>query len=60
MQITWDANAKAVYIHLTDEMIYDSKEMSNDLVIDLDVRGEPVGIDILSVKDAPIVFDITA
>jgi len=59
VKIEWYSQAKAVYIYLTDEKIQISKEISNDLVVNLDARGEPVGIAILSVKDAPIVFDFT-
>jgi len=60
MKIIWDSNAKAVYISLTDKQIYITREISNDLLIDLDIDGKPVGIDILSVDSEPVIEDITS
>ena len=47
------------YISLTDKQIYITREISNDLLIDLDADDEPVGIDISSVDSVPVIEDIT-
>ena len=48
MHITYDQEADAAYISLTDEDVHTSVEAENNTIIDYDKNGRVVGIELLS------------
>ncbi len=47
MKISYDPNADALYIKLTDKKILESDDLGKGLIVDYDEEGEPVGIELL-------------
>jgi len=55
MKITWDTEAQALYIKITDEPIRGQRELVDDMVItDEDFEGDLVGIEILGVDEIKV------
>lgn len=54
MRITYDPQADAMYIQLTDQPIIKSRQINANLALDLDEAGETIGIEILNVRKAGI------
>jgi uncharacterized protein YuzE len=50
LKITYDKVADAMYIYLNDRKIKCTKEISNLVFVDIDVKNKPVGIEILDVS----------
>ena len=50
MRIRYSKEADALYIRLKEIKIEDSDEVSQDLIIDYDIDGNVVGIEILEVS----------
>ena len=48
MKVNYDKIADAVYIRLKNTKVKKTKEVSDRLVIDLDLRGDVVGIEVLN------------
>jgi uncharacterized protein YuzE len=46
MRLRYDAASDSLYIGLNDGPGVDSHEIGDGLIVDLDARGNPVGIDI--------------
>lgn len=46
MNINYDPEADSLYIHLSSKPGVDSKVLSDNIVLDIDEKDEPVGIDI--------------
>ena len=46
MKIEYDKDTDSLYIHLSDKASHESAEAGQDVVIDYDESGAPVGIDI--------------
>ncbi len=47
MRITYDPEADALYIELTDTRPVDSVDLAEGVTVDLDERGNPVGLEVL-------------
>jgi len=55
MEITFDKKADAMYIYLKRKKVFETKEITNDTIADLDKDGNVIGIEILSAsKRIPI------
>ncbi len=54
MNITFDEQADALYIKLSDSKIIDSEEILDSVTYDYGINDTIVGIEILSVKQQPI------
>lgn len=46
MRLSYHAETDSLYIHLTEKAGVDVVEISDNVVVDVDERGVPVGIDI--------------
>ena len=51
MKISYDPTTDSAYIKLSDKKYKLTKKISNDILIDYDSKNNPLGIEILSVKD---------
>ncbi len=51
IKFTYDPEADAAYVKISDATIAETKEIMDDVNFDLDKSGKCVGIEILSVKD---------
>jgi uncharacterized protein YuzE len=51
MRIRYSQEADALYIRLKENKIEDTDEISEDLIIDYDMDGSVVGIEILSASE---------
>lgn len=51
MKITYDKEADALYIKLTEKSIVESEEISDNIVVDFDAENNIVGIEILYFVD---------
>lgn len=50
--ITFDADAKALYIQLSDAGVLETVELAENVYLDLDANGEPVGLEVLNADPA--------
>ncbi|MBU3923606.1 MAG: DUF2283 domain-containing protein [Nanoarchaeota archaeon] len=50
MKITFDKNADAVYIELSDKDFSKNKKIDDSTIIDLDTNGDIIGIELLDVS----------
>jgi len=46
MKLHYDPETDSLYIDLNDRPSVDSREISDDVVLDVDADGQPVGFDI--------------
>lgn len=46
MKISYDAATDSLYIHLSNRASVDSDEVKDGVVLDFDINGELVGIDV--------------
>ncbi|MBU1975306.1 MAG: DUF2283 domain-containing protein [Nanoarchaeota archaeon] len=51
MKISYDSDADAMYIRFSDEDIDHSKKMDDFTILDVNKKGEVIGLEILSVKE---------
>ena len=51
MKLEYDPQADAIYIRLKDSEIATTREVEDNLIIDLDSAGKMVGIELLFVSD---------
>jgi uncharacterized protein YuzE len=53
MNIRYDTQADAAYIYLveTPDKVAETKELSDEIFVDYDKAGRPLGIEIIGVKD---------
>ncbi len=51
MKISYDPTTDSAYIKLSDKKYKLTKKISNDILIDYDSKNNPLGIEILSVKN---------
>lgn len=56
MKFTYDRETDSLYIHFSDEPGADTHVLSDELVLDIDSTGKPVGLD---VQHASRVLDVT-
>jgi uncharacterized protein YuzE len=55
MEITFDKQADAIYIYLKKRKVFQTKEITDDTIADLDKDGNVIGIELLSAsKRIPI------
>jgi len=62
MRITWDKNAHAVYLYLSDNKCVPhlrAQEITDCIKVDWDMSGNVSGIEILGIEN-PIIEDITS
>ncbi len=64
MKLQIDPNADALYLHLVDSPVVDSREVAPGVVLDYDSQNEVIGVEMLylskrnrKVSDALIEFD---
>ncbi len=50
MKITFDKEADAMYIEISDEKFSKNKKIDNETIIDLDKNGKIIGIELLNVS----------
>jgi uncharacterized protein YuzE len=50
MKIEYDRKANALYITLREAEVADTREVTDDLIVDLDADMRPVGIELLHVN----------
>ena len=50
MKITFDKEADAVYIEISEEEFKTNKKMDNETIIDLDKNDKIIGIELLNVS----------
>ncbi len=48
--VTYDSDANAAYIRLSNEVILESEEVSDGIVLDYDAEGKIVGLEILDAR----------
>ncbi len=58
MKVRFDEEADALYVRLGDSRIVDSEELRPGLIVDLDERGEVVGMEILGVAKHVAISDL--
>lgn len=53
MKVQYDAQADAAYIYLVEQSpeVAETKELSDEIFVDYDKTGRPLGIEIIGVKD---------
>ncbi len=60
----FDPEAEAIYLSVAEGKVDHTKRISDSLLIDVDKKGKPLGIEILRVKDfqgliAPLIQELT-
>lgn len=58
MKITYDKTASAMYIELKNAPVERTKEVSGNVLIDVDKNGSILGIEILGVALAPKLINL--
>jgi uncharacterized protein YuzE len=51
MKLEYDSQADAIYIRLEDVAVASTRELEDNLIVDLDAKGKMVGIELLFVSD---------
>jgi uncharacterized protein YuzE len=51
VKLEYDSKADAIYIRLKDATVASTREVDNNLIVDLDAKGKMVGIELLFVSD---------
>ncbi len=51
MKLEYDRRADAIYIRLKDADVASTRELEDNLIVDLDEHGKLVGIELLFVSD---------
>jgi len=54
MQVTYDHQADAMYILLSENTVIHSKQINPNFALDLDENGEVIGIEVLNVRKSGI------
>ncbi len=50
MKIEYDQEANALYVTLREAQVASTNEVTDNIVIDMDADGSPIGIEILGVR----------
>jgi uncharacterized protein YuzE len=58
MKISYDDEADALYVKLTDSEVATSHIVDEGRVLDVDEAGEPVGIEVLGVSEGVFLADM--
>ena len=53
MRMTYDPDADALMLRLSDTAVAESEEVAPNVVLDFDAEGRVVGIEVLFVSDLP-------
>jgi len=59
MKIEFDPIADAIYIRFKDADVFDTKEVSQGIFIDVDEHDEPIGIEIINASKRFAMQDLT-
>ena len=59
MRIKVDLESDALYFRISEDAIEESEEINDGLIVDYDVNGKVVGIEILNVKNKFKLEDLT-
>lgn len=51
MKLEYDSKANAIYIPLKDVDVASTREVEDNLIVDLDAAGKMIGIELLFVSD---------
>lgn len=51
-RVSWDQEADAIYIQLSDAEVASTVSLSSTVYIDLDANGDPVGLEVLRVDES--------
>lgn len=51
-RITWDKEADAIYVRLSNTEVASTIALSNTVYIDVDTAGNPVGVEVLRVDSS--------
>jgi len=51
MRIKVDLESDALYIRFSEASVSESEEVSQGLIVDYDAKGNPVGLEVLSIKE---------
>jgi uncharacterized protein YuzE len=51
MRIKVDLESDALYIRFSEAPVSESEEVSQGLIVDYDAKGNPVGLEVLSIKE---------
>lgn len=51
MKSSYDPDVDALFVRFTDRAIFESEEVSPDLIIDYDANGRIVGIEVLNATE---------
>jgi uncharacterized protein YuzE len=59
MRMHYSQSADAIYIRLKEDPIYNTDEITPDIIMDYDDKGNVIGIEILSASDKVDVHELT-
>ena len=59
MRMHYSQAADAIYIRLKEDRIYNTDEVTSDIIMDYDDKGNVIGIEILSASDKVDVHELT-
>jgi len=59
MRIKVDLESDALYFRISEDAIEESEEINDGLIVDYDVNGKVIGIEILNVKNKFKLEDLT-
>ncbi|MDD5163052.1 MAG: DUF2283 domain-containing protein [Candidatus ainarchaeum sp.] len=51
MRVKFDAKADAIYIRFSEEPYFESDEIKEGFILDLDKKGKVIGLEILDVSE---------
>ncbi|HLD58058.1 MAG TPA: DUF2283 domain-containing protein [archaeon] len=51
MRVKYDAKADAIYIRFSEEPYFESDEIKEGFILDLDKKGKVIGLEILDVSE---------
>ena len=58
MKILYDNETDSIYVKFSDEVIIESEEIKNDVIVDYNSKDEIVAVEVLNVKDNPHEIEI--
>jgi uncharacterized protein YuzE len=58
MQLTYDEVADAVYVYFNHHEVDRTEELSDDVIVDYDAQGEPIGVEFLDVSEGIDLDDV--
>ena len=58
MKIIYDNETDNIYVKFTDDIVMDSEEKNNGVIVDYNQKNEIVAVEVLNVKTNPYEIDI--